>query len=157
MSKKTNVFTTTFGIALSFVVTRCSSYSNGRKCWHVQRREDLPAQLHLVARLTQANDGLLDFFLFPNEIIKNSRLSIGKGNADELEAYRFDSLVAISPFLRSREVEELIDQGLISTIDREFTIVETKHRSQLEALQRAMAKLLLDEDFRNLLTSTGFL
>jgi len=155
MSKKTNVFTTTFGTALSLVVTRCSSYSNGRKCWHVQRREDLPAQLHLVARLTRANDSLLDFFLFPNEIIRNSRLSIGKGNADELEAYRFDSLVTISAFLRSREVEELIGQGLITTVDREVTIAETKHGGQLEALQRAMAKLLLDEDFRNLLRAMG--
>ena len=114
-----------------------------------------PAQLHLVARLTRANDSLLDFFLFPNEIIRNSRLSIGKGNADELEAYRFDSLVTISAFLRSREVEELIGQGLITTVDREVTIAETKHGGQLEALQRAMAKLLLDEDFRNLLRAMG--
>jgi hypothetical protein len=51
--------------------------------------------------MTQENDGLLDFFPFPSGIIRNSRQSIGKGNADELEAYRFDSLVAIPALLRS--------------------------------------------------------
>lgn len=155
MSKKTYVFTTIFGIALSLVVTRCSSYGNGRKCWHVQRREDLPAQFHLVARLTQANDGLLDFFLFPNGIMRNSRLSIGRSNADELEAYRFDSLLTVSALLQSRDVEELIDEGLMTSVDREVTIPAAKPRGQLEVLQRAMAKMFLDEDFRNLLRAQG--
>jgi DNA invertase Pin-like site-specific DNA recombinase len=82
--KKTCFFTTSPGISISFVVTRCSSIKN-HDYWNVYFPPKLVAHFYVVARIKPSNDGLMDYFIFPNGVIANSRVTIGANNARTFE------------------------------------------------------------------------
>jgi DNA invertase Pin-like site-specific DNA recombinase len=148
--KRTCLLTTDCGIAMSLVVTRCTP-SRQHIYWTVHSRESVRAHLRIVARLTKANDTVLDYYIFPNGIITNSRITLGAVNSVALNVHRYQTLDCIPALLRRTEVDahttHLFGLGSIP----ESSAARTTALPALWEIRRAMATLLADDDFRTLL------
>jgi hypothetical protein len=149
-NKRTCVFQIKSGRALSLVTTRCTQHK-GHNYWHVYSRESTRAHIRVVARLKPENDGLLDFYHFPNGVLKDARLSLGACNAIQLSSYRFGTLSTITTQLRCTEVEDYLPTETHPSATAVPRTSDAWRLARFAALQTATAHLIADEDFRNLI------
>lgn len=154
MDRRTCVVTVHSGIAFSVSTTRCSVDGGGRNYWHIYTRETVPAQLRISVRLTAQNDGILDYFIFPSGFLKKELISIGRVNARELNGFRFENLNFLKELLQWSHLEEWEGQDANGTLSIERSTTERPRNAKLIILRSAMASLLLDEDFKNVLRVT---
>lgn len=146
----TYLVATGVGIVLSLVPTRCSLHKKKYTFWYVHARENIAAHFRVVVRLTEANNAVMDYFIFPDGIIKNSRLTLGRVNAAaQLSVYRFESLDVLVRLLRHSEIEDirLEDFGYPPTPKSN----EVGRGVRLADIQIVLGQLIVDEDFRNVM------
>jgi hypothetical protein len=151
MNRNTHICTTLSGVAVSLVVTRCSRDRFKLPYWHVYSRAELPVHIRVIGRLTLENDGLLDFFILPNGIVKNSRLSLGTVNVLDLDAYRFENLGVLGDLLSASDAECVIKEDGESATGAKPVARQGPNLARLVNIRIAMGLLVADEDFRNLL------
>jgi len=147
------LITTDSGITLSLVVAHCTRQSHIYKYsrWLVAANERLKAHLRVVARLTADNDGLMDFFIFPNGIIKNSRITLSVTYRRAIGIYRFDGIETLSQLLLCIEITDSLP-----VLPRHYERCMSSSASRFTALQNTVGALIADEDFRTLLRAEGY-
>jgi DNA invertase Pin-like site-specific DNA recombinase len=148
--KKTCLFTTTSGISISFVVTRCSPIKN-HDYWNVYFPPKLIAHFYVVARMKPTNDGILDHFIFPKGVIVNSRVTIGANNARTFEIHRFDTLNTLGATLRLTEVRDTTPDHFNESLTPSETLSTLQMLPRLSELRSTTKTLIADENFRTLL------
>jgi DNA invertase Pin-like site-specific DNA recombinase len=142
--------TTGVGIVLSLVPTRCSLHQKKYKFWYVYARENIAAHFRLVVRLTEANNAVMDYFIFPDGIIKNSRLTLGRVNAAaQYSVYRFESLDVLVRLLRHSEMEGIRLEDFAHPPTPKSN--QTRRVPRLADIQIVLGRLIVDEDFRNVM------
>jgi hypothetical protein len=144
------IITTEGGITLSLVVTRCTRQNHIYRytSWYVASNERQKAHIRLIARLKPDNDGLMDFFIFPNGIIRNSRITLSVTSRSSIGIFRFVHLEKLSELLLFIELTDLLpvfSQHCLSSSATRFAI-----------LQHSVGQLIADEDFRTLLRAEGY-
>jgi DNA invertase Pin-like site-specific DNA recombinase len=147
------LITTDSGITLSLVVTRCTRQDHIYKysSWFVAANERHRAHLRVVARLTTHNDGLMDFFIFPNGIIRNSRITLSVTSRSRIGIYRFVDIERLSELLLFIEVTDSLP-----VFSRHYEECMSPSATRFAVLQHSVGQLIADEDFRTLLRAEGF-
>jgi hypothetical protein len=154
-TKNKCLFTTSFGILISFVVTRCSPVKN-RDYWNVCFPPNLPAHFYVAARLKPGNNETWDYFIFAKGFFANHRVTLGAINSAKLEAHRFDNLAALAAALRNTKIEDSTAEHFNDDpIPIENSADETPP-SPFDGLRSALKALFRDENFRTLLRAEGF-
>jgi len=146
------LITTDSGITLSLVVTHCTHQSDIYKysSWFVAASERHKAHLRVVARLTTDNDGLMDFFVFPNGIIRNSRITLSVTSRPGIGIYRFVDIERLSELLVFIEVTDSLP-----AFSQHWERCMSSSATRFAILQHSVGQLIADEDFRTRLRAEG--
>lgn len=134
-------------------MTRCTHQSDIYKysSWFVAANERHKADLRVVARLTTDNDGLLDFFIFPNGIIRNSRITLSVTSRPGIGIYRFVDIERLLELLLFVEVTDSLP-----AFSRHWESCMSSSATRFAVLQHSVGQLVVDEDFRTLLRAEGY-
>jgi DNA invertase Pin-like site-specific DNA recombinase len=89
---KTGLLTVNGEFSASLVIARCRQTSAGAFRWIIRLDTGLVPDLTIVARMDQANDAPLDFYLLPMFDITLPKLRFSESNGLSLDAYRFGNL-----------------------------------------------------------------
>ena len=149
------LFTTSLGILISFVVTRCSPVKN-HDYWNVYFPPNVTAHFYVVARLKPGNGQTWDYFIFTKGVLANHRVTLGEINSAELEAHRFDNLGALAAALRHGKIEDsTVDHFNDDSIPVDDSAGKTL-APPVNDVRSALKVLIRDENFRTLLRAEGF-
>ncbi len=75
----------------SVILARCRSTPGGRHRWLLRLEDSLKPDITIAARLTPANDCILDYYVFPRIDVLFSHL-LSEQNELSVDVYRFDDL-----------------------------------------------------------------
>jgi DNA invertase Pin-like site-specific DNA recombinase len=121
--------------SLSLTLVRCRKTKDSGIRWFVQSRSDLDADITVVARLNEANDSVLDYFLLPAGTIKGSYLMLAANNPLHLEIFRFDNLDFLGELVSRTRMADVKNHVPDDRCDRElravlrFNVMGAKRRS----------------------------
>lgn len=87
----TDLLTINDEFTASVILARCRSTPLGHHRWLLRLEDSLQPDVTVAARLTPANDSILDYYLFPRIDVLVSRL-LSDQNALSVDVYRFDDL-----------------------------------------------------------------
>ena len=106
--------------SLSLTLVRCRKTKDSGIRWFVQSRSDLDADITVVARLNEANDSILDYFLLPAGTIKGSYLMLTANNPLHLEIFRFDNLDFLGELVSRTRMADVKNHVPDDRCDREL-------------------------------------
>jgi DNA invertase Pin-like site-specific DNA recombinase len=149
------LFTASFGILISFVVTRCSRVKN-HDYWNVYFPPNLPAHFYVVARLKPGNSEIWDYYIFAKPFLTNHRVTLGAVNSAKLEVHRFDNLVALAAALQNTKIGDSTADDFSDGLRPIEKLAGEALLSPLNNLQSTLKVLFRDENFRTLLRAEGF-
>jgi len=79
-------------LSVSVALARCRETSGGAYRWRFAFDTGLLPDITVAVRMSAANRGPLDYFLFPNLDLAGGRLRLAEENGLSIDAYRFDDL-----------------------------------------------------------------
>lgn len=79
-------------LVVSLVLSRCARTPAGAARWLVRFEPSHRSDITIVARMSEANDAIKDYYLFPALDQVSLRLRLAENNAALLDTYRFDDL-----------------------------------------------------------------
>jgi hypothetical protein len=89
---KTGLLTINQEFSASVAIARCTQTDAGAYRWNIRLDTGLLPDITVVARMDQANETPLDFYLLPTADMTLSKLRLSENNGLSLDAYRFDDL-----------------------------------------------------------------
>jgi hypothetical protein len=138
--RNTSLFAVEGEYSLCVIVVRCKPTKDAGNRWHVRFRSDLDADITVIARLNEANDSILDYFLLPAGTIKRSYLTLAVHNPLHLEIFRFDNLDFLGELISRTRLEETGD--FISLGNRGLKLGAILRLKAINKKQRSSAALL---------------
>jgi DNA invertase Pin-like site-specific DNA recombinase len=103
-NSQTDILTVNQEFSTSVVLSRCRLTGMGCQRWLIRLEDSLRPDITVAARLTPANDSILDYFVFPGI----DDLAVGllsDRNPLAVEVYRFDNLSAFVQLARRVQIE----------------------------------------------------
>ena len=91
-SPETDLLTINGLVTASVVLARSRRTSTGSLRWAIRFDQGLLPDITVAVRMDAANQGPLDYFLFPSLVVSPGRLPIAEDNGIFVDAYRFDTL-----------------------------------------------------------------
>jgi DNA invertase Pin-like site-specific DNA recombinase len=89
---------------VSVVISRCRLTGADRQRWLIRLEDSLRPDITIAARLTSANDSILDYFIFPG-IDNLAATLLSDQNSLAIEVYRFDDLSAFIQLAKRVQIE----------------------------------------------------
>lgn len=90
----------------SLVISRCRETVTGQHRWLIRLEHTLNPDITIAARLTQSNEDILDYYVFPKIETLTAQLRLAGENGIRLDSYRFDSLDFFLSMARRAKIEE---------------------------------------------------
>lgn len=90
----------------SLVLSRCRTTKAGTHRWLVRFDSALNPDITIAARLTPANDAVLDYYLLPSISELGARVRLSEENPFSLEVYRFDDLTFFTMIAKRTRIED---------------------------------------------------
>jgi DNA invertase Pin-like site-specific DNA recombinase len=88
----------------SVVLSRCRLTGAGRQRWLIRLEDSLRPDITVAARLTPANDAVLDYFIFPRIDSLSAEL-LSDHNPLAVDVYRFDNLNTFIQLTKRTQIE----------------------------------------------------
>jgi DNA invertase Pin-like site-specific DNA recombinase len=90
----------------SVVLARCHTTASGALRWNIHLDAILRPDITIAARMTSANDAILDYYLLPTTDVTKPRLRLAEENGLTLDPYRFDNLDLFTSLARRSSLQE---------------------------------------------------
>ena len=90
----------------SIVLARCLTTAAGALRWNIHLDTILRPDITIAARMTIANDAILDYYLLPTTDVSKPRLRLAEENGLALDPYRFDNLDLFASLARRSSLSE---------------------------------------------------
>lgn len=91
----------------SIVLSRCRTTQAGNHRWLVRFDSVLKPDITIAARLTAANDTILDYYLLPSMAELGTQVRFAQDNPLLLEVYRFDDLKFFTRIAHRTRIEDI--------------------------------------------------
>jgi hypothetical protein len=91
----------------SLVLCRCHVTKAESHRWLVRFDRPLKPDITIAARLTPANDAILDYYLLPSISVLGAQLRLANDNPLSLEAYRFKDLTIFTAIARRTNIGDI--------------------------------------------------
>lgn len=91
----------------SIIISRCRESLTGKQRWLIRLENTLDPDITIAARLTQSNEDILDYYLFPQIETLATRLRLAGENGIGLDSYRFENLDFFMSLARRTSIEDI--------------------------------------------------
>lgn len=106
-NEQTDLLTINHEYSASLVLCRCHVTKAENHRWLVRFDRPLKPDITIAARLTPANDAIMDYYLLPSISVLGTQLRLANDNPLSLEAYRFKDLTIFTAIARRTNIGDI--------------------------------------------------